>query len=176
MRRLYIVIAGLGPAIHDAAAKLARSWRPFRPKARDYFHGKTIIIAGTAIRVGRATAKIFAREGANVVCADVTENAVKETVAQVNAADSQALALAIDVTKRAAVEDMAAREFARQGIRALSISPGPIGTAFAAAAGASLSVHARKSGHPDFRTQIPAGAGTTAPRLAYYGCLQILMF
>ena len=37
------------------------------PKTPDYFHGKTIIITGAASGIGRATANIFAREGANVV-------------------------------------------------------------------------------------------------------------
>jgi NAD(P)-dependent dehydrogenase (short-subunit alcohol dehydrogenase family) len=76
------------------------------PKTPDYFHGKTIVITGAASGIGRATALIFAREGANVVCADINENGVKQTAEQVNAIGSQALALAIDVTKRAAVEDM----------------------------------------------------------------------
>jgi 3-oxoacyl-[acyl-carrier protein] reductase len=76
------------------------------PKTPDYFHGKTIVITGAGSGIGRATALIFAREGANVVCADVNESAVKETAAKVNDLGSQALALAIDVTKRAAVEDM----------------------------------------------------------------------
>jgi 3-oxoacyl-[acyl-carrier protein] reductase len=76
------------------------------PKTPDYFHGKTIVITGAASGIGRATAAIFAREGANVVCADIDEKGVRETAAMVNAAGSQALALAIDVTRRAAVEDM----------------------------------------------------------------------
>ncbi len=76
------------------------------PKTPDYFSGKTIIITGAASGIGRATALIFAREGANVVCADVNENGVKETVQLINAKDGQALALTIDVTKRAAVDDM----------------------------------------------------------------------
>lgn len=76
------------------------------PKTPDYFHGKTIVITGAASGIGRATALIFAREGANVVCADINEDGVKQTVAQVNAIGSQALALNIDVAKRAAVEDM----------------------------------------------------------------------
>ena len=37
------------------------------PKTPDYFVGKTIAITGAASGIGRATALIFAREGANVV-------------------------------------------------------------------------------------------------------------
>jgi 3-oxoacyl-[acyl-carrier protein] reductase len=80
------------------------------PKTPDYFRGKTIIITGAASGIGRATALIFAREGANVVCADINEKGVEETSEQINTkysnTGSQALALTIDVTKRAAVEDM----------------------------------------------------------------------
>jgi len=80
------------------------------PKTPDYFHGKTIVITGAASGIGRATALIFAREGANVVCADINEKGVEQTVEQINTkygnAGAQALALTIDVTKRAAVEDM----------------------------------------------------------------------
>jgi len=76
------------------------------PKTPDYFSGKTIIITGAASGIGRATALIFAREGANVVCADLNETGVKETLEQVNTNGGRALALTIDVTKRAAVEDM----------------------------------------------------------------------
>ena len=84
------------------------------PKTPDYFKGKTIIITGAAGGIGRATALIFAREGANVVCADINEAGVEETAELVNAKygskagndGGQALALAIDVTKRAAVNDM----------------------------------------------------------------------
>jgi len=76
------------------------------PKTPDYFHGKTILITGAASGIGRATALIFAREGANVVCADINEAGVRETTEKINALGSQALALAVDVTKRAAVNDM----------------------------------------------------------------------
>ena len=76
------------------------------PKTPDYFSGKTIVITGAGSGIGRATALIFAREGANVVAADINERGVQETVEQVNAKGGQALALTIDVTKRAAVEDM----------------------------------------------------------------------
>src|SRR4051794_505136 len=73
------------------------------PKTPDYFAGKTIIITGAASGIGRATALIFAREGANVVCTDLNETGAKETAAQVK----QALALKTDVTRRKEVEEMA---------------------------------------------------------------------
>ena len=74
------------------------------PKTPDYFAGKTIIITGAASGIGRATALIFAREHANVVCADINEAGARDTAAAVNDAGSQALALKTDVTKRAEVE------------------------------------------------------------------------
>src|ERR1700751_3475926 len=79
------------------------------PKTPDYFAGKTIIITGAASGIGRATALIFAREGANVVCADKNEDGARETAAQVNAKGSQALAVKTDVTARKQMDDMVKR-------------------------------------------------------------------
>ncbi len=82
------------------------------PKTPDYFKGKTIIITGAASGIGRATALIFAREGANVVCADINEDGVTKTSEMIDAQNAggnstgRPLALTIDVTKRAAVDDM----------------------------------------------------------------------
>ena len=85
------------------------------PKTPDYFAGKTVIITGAASGIGRATALIFARERANVVCADVNEAGARKTADEVNAAGSQALALKIDVTLRAQVNDMVTRALAAFG-------------------------------------------------------------
>jgi 3-oxoacyl-[acyl-carrier protein] reductase len=79
------------------------------PKTPDYFAGKTIIITGAASGIGRATALIFAREHANVVCADLNEAGARDTAAAVNDKGSQALALKVDVTKRAEVDGMVKR-------------------------------------------------------------------
>lgn len=103
MRGTYPVIAGRGRAIHDVSVE---TWGNTMPKTPDYFRGKTIVITGAGSGIGRATALIFAREGANVVCADINESAVEKTAEDINAIGGQTLALAIDVTKRAAVEDM----------------------------------------------------------------------
>jgi 3-oxoacyl-[acyl-carrier protein] reductase len=83
------------------------------PKTPDYFAGKTIVITGAASGIGRATALIFAREGANVVCADINQTGANETAAEVNGRfgnlGSRALALKVDVTSRPQVEDMVRR-------------------------------------------------------------------
>ena len=85
------------------------------PKTPDYFAGKTVIITGAASGIGRATALIFAREGANVVCADINEKGARETADAVNRDGRQALALKIDVTKREQVHEMAARALSAFG-------------------------------------------------------------
>jgi 3-oxoacyl-[acyl-carrier protein] reductase len=89
--------------------------RPAMPKTPDYFAGKTVIITGAASGIGRATALIFARERANVVCADVNEAGARETAAQINGKGSQALALKVDVTARGEIDDMVTRAIAAFG-------------------------------------------------------------
>jgi glutamate dehydrogenase/leucine dehydrogenase len=113
---LHNVIAGLDPAIHALPA--ARGYSTVRPqvtgggpmpKTPDYFKGKTIVITGAGSGIGRAAALIFAREGANIVCADINENGVEQTAEMIDAQAAKTntggkpLALTIDVTKRAAV-------------------------------------------------------------------------
>jgi 3-oxoacyl-[acyl-carrier protein] reductase len=79
------------------------------PKTPHYFKDKTIIITGAASGIGRATALIFAREGANVVCADLNHDGAKVTADQVAAHGVKSLALKTDVTSRAEIDDMVRR-------------------------------------------------------------------
>src|SRR5262245_18536093 len=79
------------------------------PKTPDYFAGKTIIITGAASGNGRATALIVAREGANVVCADLNPEGARHTAERAMQHGVNALALATDVTAREQVEDMVRR-------------------------------------------------------------------
>jgi 3-oxoacyl-[acyl-carrier protein] reductase len=74
------------------------------PKTPDYFTGKTIIITGAASGIGQATALIFAREGANVVCADVNHEGARRTAERAMQHGVKAVALAADVTSRAQVD------------------------------------------------------------------------
>jgi NAD(P)-dependent dehydrogenase (short-subunit alcohol dehydrogenase family) len=68
--------------------------------------GKSALITGGGGGIGRATAQIFAREGARLAIADANEAAARETVAQVNAAGGQAISLSGDVTDSTAVQAM----------------------------------------------------------------------
>jgi 3-oxoacyl-[acyl-carrier protein] reductase len=85
------------------------------PKTPDFFVGKTILITGAASGIGRATARIFARERANVVCADIDEAGARRTAAELTAAGARALALRTDVSLRAAVDDMVRRSIREFG-------------------------------------------------------------
>ena len=76
------------------------------PKTPDYFSGKTIIITGAASGIGQATALIFAREGANVVCADLNHEGARRTAERAMQHGVKALALKTDVTSRAQIDDM----------------------------------------------------------------------
>ena len=76
------------------------------PKTPDYFAGKTIIITGAASGIGQATALIFAREGANVVCADLNHDGARRTADRAAQQGVKTLALKIDVTSRLQVDDM----------------------------------------------------------------------
>jgi NAD(P)-dependent dehydrogenase (short-subunit alcohol dehydrogenase family) len=68
--------------------------------------GKSALITGGGGGIGRATALIFAREGARLAVADVVSEAASETVALVNKEGGQAIALSGDVTDSVAVKAM----------------------------------------------------------------------
>ncbi len=78
------------------------------PKTPDFFHGKTILITGAASGIGRATAAIFAREGANVIAADIDAAGVEHTAQLVRETNAGAEAVVADVTERAEIESMVA--------------------------------------------------------------------
>jgi len=79
------------------------------PKTPDYFVGKTIVITGAASGIGRAAAMIFAREGANIVSADIDADGARRTAEQIVQQGGKALALATDVTAREQVNEMIRR-------------------------------------------------------------------
>src|SRR3954468_8893907 len=63
------------------------------------FAGKATFVTGGANGIGRAAALAFAREGASVVAADVSEQGTQETARMVEAQGGRALAVRCDVTR-----------------------------------------------------------------------------
>ena len=61
--------------------------------------GRTAVVTGGASGIGRALSLLFAREGANVVVADLDEAGMAETVAGVTQAGRRGLALKTDVSR-----------------------------------------------------------------------------
>ena len=77
--------------------------------------GKTALVTGGASGIGRATAVMMAREGARVAVADRTEESAAATVALINDAGGQAIAVGGDVAIEADVVAMVARTVAAFG-------------------------------------------------------------
>jgi NAD(P)-dependent dehydrogenase (short-subunit alcohol dehydrogenase family) len=71
--------------------------------------GKVAIVTGAASGIGRASARLFAREGAKVLAVDRKDGALEQTVAAVSAEGGTARAFAADVGDEAAVKDYVAR-------------------------------------------------------------------
>ncbi len=65
---------------------------------------KVAIITGAGRGIGEVTAKKFAAEGAKVTVADVNEDAVNKTVAEIRETGGEALGLLVDVTNREDVD------------------------------------------------------------------------
>ena len=76
---------------------------------------KVALVTGGASGIGRATALAMAREGARVAVADRTEESAAATVALINAAGGQAIAIGGDVTSEDQVAAMVARTVAAYG-------------------------------------------------------------
>lgn len=70
--------------------------------------GKIAIITGAGSGIGRASAKLFAAQGAKVLVSDVTA-AVEETAAEIAAAGGKAIALQADAGDEAAVKGLVDR-------------------------------------------------------------------
>lgn len=74
---------------------------------------KTILITGAGSGMGCLAAQMFAREGAQIVAADVTDNPLKQTVSSVEAEGGAIIGVIADVTNADSV-----REAVQAGVKA----------------------------------------------------------
>jgi len=73
------------------------------------FKNKCAVVTGSGSGIGRACALAFAREGANVVVADLNVQGAQDTVRLIAAAGGKAIAVATDVSSPASVEALVAQ-------------------------------------------------------------------
>lgn len=67
---------------------------------------KVAVITGAASGIGAATAKLFAREGAKVVIADLQEALADQTASDICQSGGEAIAITTDVTDRQQVQNL----------------------------------------------------------------------
>lgn len=77
--------------------------------------GKIALITGAGSGIGRATAILFAQEGAKVAVVDMDEDGASGAVAQITKAEGQAFAFKADVSKARDAEAMVAETVKRYG-------------------------------------------------------------
>ncbi len=80
------------------------------------FKGRTAVITGAASGFGLETSRIAAREGMNVVMADVQQDALDQAAAEIAATGAAVLPFRLDVSKAADVEALGAATRQRFGV------------------------------------------------------------
>jgi len=79
------------------------------------FKGRTAVITGAASGFGLEASRIAAREGMNIVMADVQQDALSRAAAEIEALGAKVLPFRLDVSKSAEVEALAAATVQRFG-------------------------------------------------------------
>ena len=80
-----------------------------------HFKGRTAVITGAASGFGLEASRIAAREGMNVVMADVQQDALDQAAAEIAAGGAAVLPFRLDVSKAAEVEALGAATLQRFG-------------------------------------------------------------
>lgn len=66
--------------------------------------GKVALVTGSASGLGKAVAELYAREGASVAIADINKDAAEQAAADIKAGGGKAMAVVMDVTDEASVD------------------------------------------------------------------------
>ena len=98
-----------------------------RPAARGAYAGQFVIVTGGARGIGRATALEFARQGADVLIADINDVAAKETVAELTELGVGAWSKHLDVGDVDAWEAFARDVRAEHGVPDVLVNNAGIG-------------------------------------------------
>ncbi len=78
--------------------------------------GSVAIVTGAASGMGRATAHLFADEGARLAIMDINENGLELVADEVRSVGAEVLALAVDLSSREAVEQAVSEAAAHFGV------------------------------------------------------------
>jgi NAD(P)-dependent dehydrogenase (short-subunit alcohol dehydrogenase family) len=89
-------------------AEITNTEHPMLRPALGRLKGKVAIITGANSGIGRATARLFAREGAKVVCCDIQETITPRVDRLLEQEGGEAVFANIDVTKQADCDRMVA--------------------------------------------------------------------
>jgi NAD(P)-dependent dehydrogenase (short-subunit alcohol dehydrogenase family) len=87
-------------------AEILKEEHPMLRPALGRLHGKVAVVTGANSGIGRATARVFAREGAKVVCCDIQETITPRIDDLVRSEAGQAVFAKIDVTQQADCDRM----------------------------------------------------------------------
>src|SRR5207247_3290222 len=80
---------------------------PWRQVDTSNLHGRTVLVTGAGSGIGRETALLAARRGADLALCDVNEAGLGETETSVRAMGRGVLARRVDVTDRDQMRDFA---------------------------------------------------------------------